>query len=258
MSELIPGLVSITFRKLSTQEVIDLVVRAGLKGIEWGGDIHVPHGDVAKANEVRRQTLDAGLAVAAYGSYYRVGASEDKGLSFGSVLDSAAALDAPTIRVWAGEKGSVETTASERSAIIADAQRIADLAQSRGVAVSLEYHGGTLTDTRESVRQLMEEISHPNLDFLWQPSNGEATDACIARLKDVLSRVRHIHVFHWAGPTGSEWRPLAEGEDRWPGYLDIIRSAGKSMPCLLEFVRDHSPEQFLQDAATLRRWIEAP
>jgi len=255
MPELIPGLVSITFRKLSPQEVIDLVAQAGLRDIEWGGDIHVPHGDVAKADEVRRQTLEAGLAVAAYGSYYRVGASEDKGLSFASVLDSAAALGAPTIRVWVGEKGSAETTAPERSAIVADALRIADLAQSRGVAVSLEYHGGTLTDTRESARQLMEELSHPNLDFLWQPSNGEAADSCVARLKDVLPRVGHVHVFHWAGPTGTEWRPLAEGEDRWPGYLDIIRSAGKPMPCLLEFVRDHSPEQFLQDAATLRRWI---
>ena len=26
------------------------------------------------------------------------------------------------------------------------------------------------------------------------------------------------------------------------------------MPCLIEFVRDDSPAQFLQDAATLLRW----
>jgi len=255
MSDLIPGLVSITFRKLSTQEVVDLVAKAGLKAIEWGGDIHAPHGDVARAEEVRRQTLDAGLSVAAYGSYYRMGASETKGLSFASVLDSAVALGAPTIRIWAGEKGSAETTAPERSAIIEDALRIAGMAQARGITVSLEYHANTLTDTRASVHQLMGELSHPNLDFIWQPSNGEAADLCIARLRDVLPRVRQVHVFHW-WPTGSDWRPLAEGEDRWPQYLEIIRTAGRSMPCLIEFVREHSPEQFLQDAAILRRWTE--
>jgi len=254
MSALTPGLVSITFRKLSVQEVVGLVVKAGLQSIEWGGDIHAPHGDVARAKEVRQQTLDAGLTVAAYGSYYRIGTSEAKGLSFESVLDSATELGAPTIRVWAGEKGSATATPEERNMVMADALRIAEMAQARGVAVSLEYHANTLTDTRESVKKIMEEISHPNLDFLWQPSNGEAPDLCIARLRDVLHRVRHVHVFHW-WPTGADWRPLAEGEDRWPQYLEIIRSAGKPMPCLIEFVRDHSAEQFLQDAAVLKRWL---
>jgi len=254
MSALTPGLVSITFRKLSAQEVVDLVVKAGLQAIEWGGDIHAPHGDITRAKEVRQQTLNAGLSVAAYGSYYRIGASEAKGLSFASVLDSAAELGAPTIRAWAGEKGSDDTTAPERSAIIDDALRIAEMAQAHGVGVSLEYHANTLTDKRESVQKLLGELSHPNLDFVWQPSNGEAADLCMARLRDILPRVRQVHVFHW-WPTGSDWRPLAEGEDRWPQYLEIIRSAGKPMPCLIEFVRDHSPEQFLQDAAVLRRWL---
>jgi sugar phosphate isomerase/epimerase len=255
MSHLIPGLVSITFRKLSVREVIDLVVKGQLKSIEWGGDIHAPHGDVAKAKEVRQMTLDAGLEVAAYGSYYRVGVSEEKGLSFASVLDSAVALGAPTIRVWMGEKGSAETTSAERGAIIADARHIAEIAQDRGVGISLEYHANTLTDTRDSVQQLMREITHPNLDFLWQPSNGEAPELCVARLKDVLPLVRNVHVFHW-WPTGADWRPLSEGENFWRQYLDILRSTGKSMHFLLEFVRDHSPDQFLQDAATLRRWLE--
>jgi len=256
MPLLIPGLVSVTFRPLSPPQVIDLVVTAKLKAIEWGGDIHVPHGDLARAKEVRRWTKDAGLAVAAYGSYYRMGESEAKGLPFARVLDSAVALGAPTIRVWAGSKGSADATAPERRAVIADALRIADLAQAQGVTVSLEYHGGTLTDTRDSVRTLLEEIPHPHLEFLWQPSSGETAEQGVARLRDVLPRVRHLHVFHW-WPTGADRKPLAEGEDFWRAYLDVIRDAGKPMPCLLEFVRNDSTEQFLQDAATLRRWTEA-
>ena len=42
------GLVSITFRELNPLEIIRLVSKAGLDGIEWGGDVHVPHGDIKK------------------------------------------------------------------------------------------------------------------------------------------------------------------------------------------------------------------
>jgi hypothetical protein len=42
------GLVSITFRQLSPPAIIDLVRQAGLEGIEWGGDVHVPHGDLGR------------------------------------------------------------------------------------------------------------------------------------------------------------------------------------------------------------------
>ena len=254
MAALIPGLVSITFRALSPSEVIALVVQAGLQAIEWGGDIHVPHGDVPRATEVARLTREAGLSTAAYGSYYRLGESEGKGLSFTSVLDSAVALGAPTIRVWAGCKGSAEVTPEERQSIVDDALRVANLAQARGVTISLEYHGGTLTDSRDSVAQLAKELAHPAIDFLWQPTNGEDEESCIARLHDILPRVCHIHVFHW-WPTAAERRPLVEGESRWLRYLDIIRSTGKPMPCLLEFVQGDSPEAFLRDAATLRRWL---
>ena len=67
------GLVSITFRRLSPREIVKLVKKSGLEGIEWGGDVHVPHGDLSVAREVATMTQEEGLVVAAYGSYYRVG-----------------------------------------------------------------------------------------------------------------------------------------------------------------------------------------
>ena len=72
----LPGLVSITFRQLSVAETIALVTQAGLAAVEWGGDIHAPHGDEAQARAIARMGADAGLRVAAYGSYYRVGHPE--------------------------------------------------------------------------------------------------------------------------------------------------------------------------------------
>jgi len=69
---LIPGLVSVTFRQLTVEEIGELATECGLQAVEWGGDVHVPPGDFAAA----RRALDTGLKVAAYGSYYRAGVSD--------------------------------------------------------------------------------------------------------------------------------------------------------------------------------------
>ncbi len=250
---LTPGLVSITFRKLSPVEIIALSKEAGVSCIEWGGDIHVPPGDAARAREVGRLTREAGLEVAAYGSYYRLG--PDQPGVFEAVMTSAAALGAPTIRVWAGGKGARETEVDERCEIIADALRVADIAARQGITVSLEYHAGTLTDDRESARALLGELAHPNLEFLWQPTNGAPVHDCASRLLEMLPRLRNVHVFHW-WPTSAERHPLAEGEAAWRTYIDIVRESGRDADFLLEFVRGDEPQQFLADAATLKRWLE--
>jgi sugar phosphate isomerase/epimerase len=250
---LTPGLVSITFRQLSPEEIISLCTKAGVRCIEWGGDVHVPPGGAARAREVGRLTRDAGLEVAAYGSYYRLGLNEPG--TFEAVMASAVALGAPTIRVWAGRKGSRETEVDERCEVIANALRVADIAARNGITISLEYHAGTLTDERESVRALLGEMAHPGIEFLWQPTNGAPLTECVDRLVEVLPRLRNVHVFHW-WPTAAERHPLAEGEAAWRSYLAIVRDAGRDADCLLEFVRGDAPEQFLADAATLRRWLE--
>jgi sugar phosphate isomerase/epimerase len=247
------GLVSVTFRPLKPEEIIALCGKAGVRCIEWGGDVHVPAGDAARAREVGRLTREAGLEVAAYGSYYRLG--PDAPGAFEAVMTSAVALGAPTIRVWAGRKGSRETEVDERCEIIADALRVADIAARHGITISLEYHAGTLTDERESVRALLGEMAHPNIEFLWQPTNGAPVTECAERLVEVLPRLRNVHVFHW-WPTAAERHPLAEGEAAWRSYIDIVRESGRDADFLLEFVRADAPEQFLADAATLERWLK--
>lgn len=48
--------------------------------------MHCPHGDTARALQLRELTRAHGLEVGAYGSYYRLGVSEAQGLSFSAVL----------------------------------------------------------------------------------------------------------------------------------------------------------------------------
>jgi sugar phosphate isomerase/epimerase len=250
------GLVSVTFRKLTPAEIVAAVKQAGLRGIEWGGDVHVPHGDLGTARHVRELTEQAGLEVAAYGSYYRVGQSESDGLPFERVLETALELGAPTIRVWPGTAASDATDDETRWKIVHELRRIADLAARAGLTVALEYHAGTLTDTDDSASQLLVEVDHGNLYTLWQPHNGIDPAINLAGLEQVKTRVSNLHVFHW-GATNRDRRPLAEGEAVWTKYLAAITAQAGERYALLEFVAGDSLEAFQSDAAVLRRWLAA-
>ena len=245
------GLVSITFRQLSPREIIDLVVQAGLEGIEWGGDIHIPHGDLRRAREVRQMMQEAGLVVAAYGSYYRV--ERDDPVPFDSVLATAVELGAPAVRVWAGTRGSVEADAAYCAEVVELSRRIADMAAGAGVTVAYEFHDGTLTDTNTSARDLLEAVAHENVKSYWQPPRGSAVAYNLDGLDAVLPWLLHAHVFSW-GATG-ERLPLADGEMGWMQYLRKIASSGRDHFAMLEFVQDDAPESFLRDAITLKQWL---
>lgn len=245
-----PGLLSVTFRNLSPAQIAALAASSGLGAMEWGGDVHVPPGRADIAGEVRKITADAGLRTAAYGSYFRVAAGTDD--EFAAVLESAEALGAPSIRVWAGTKGSWESDASHMQHVADEALRLADKAARAGIVLSFEFHGGTVNDTREASLRFLAAADHPNLATYWQPPLKVPEDESLAGLRDMLPRVRDVHVFHWTvGDEGIVRHPLSEGKDTWRRVFDILRGTGRDHAVMLEFVRDDSTESFIEDARTL-------
>ena len=55
------GLVSISFRKLSPEEVISAAAAAGLKAIEWGSDVHAPRDQAERLQEIVQLQQKYGL-----------------------------------------------------------------------------------------------------------------------------------------------------------------------------------------------------
>lgn len=252
------GLVSITFRSLTAEQIITLACRAGLEGVEWGGDVHVPHGDLKRASEVGQATREAGLDVASYGSYYRAGPSAAEGMNFRSVLETAEVLGAPVVRVWAGAIGSVETDDRRRANVVADLQRITALAEGSDIEIALEHHKNTLTDTADSALELLQAVDAGNLRLYWQPQ----LDANMASREESLSRflphLSNVHVYHWSNIGEVHQRlPLADGFEEWRRYVDIIHGTGRDHYAMMEFVRDDSPEQFHADAETLKELLQS-
>jgi len=240
----------VTFRGLPAARVAALAAQAGLEAIEWGGDVHVPPGDGRRAAEVARITADAGVAVCSYGSYFR----GDPGEEIGPVLDSAVALGADRVRVWAGRIGSADAGADERVRLTAALARAAAEAADRGVVLALEYHGGTLADTPEATLRLLGDVAHPMLRTYWQPTVGASDDEAVAEYGRLADRVSAVHVFSWWPAT--ERHPLPFRDGLWRSFA--AAAAGAAEPprdALLEFVPDDDPARLPAEAAALRCYL---
>ena len=245
----IPGVVSATFRDKPAEEVIRLAAANHLEAIEWSENAHVQPGDPEGAKMLKECTLAAGLRIAAYGSYYRLGGYENPAEVFARSLVSAEALEAPVIRIWAGTRASTDADRAYRTKLANEAAMIAQTAQKKGIKIAFEWHKNTLTDTNASAMQLLEDADHPNLFCLWQPTVALSPAERVEGIRLLGNRLANVHVYSW--PDGKRG-PLNAAE--WKLYLDAVQCSG-SHYALLEFVRDNTEEQFASDANTLNDLI---
>ena len=245
-----PGLCSVTYRQLDPAAIAALAADAGLQVIEWGGDVHVPLGDATRAAEVARITADAGLTVCSYGSYFRAQAGED----IAPVLDSAEALGADRIRVWAGRTGSADATAAERTMVIDALADAAEQAGRRGISLALEFHSGTLADDAEQTMRVLDEVARPHLATYWQPTVAAPDAVAVAEYERIADRVSAVHVFSW-WPT-VERLPLTARDGLWRAFFAAATAAPvPPRDALLEFVPDDDPAALVAEARALRGYL---
>lgn len=248
---------SVTFREKTPEEIIALTCEAGLEGIEWGGDVHVPPTDVANAERVGRLTCKAGLEVSGYGSYYFAFDTPDKQVfDFEPVLNTAIALGAPVIRIWAGAF-AIEKTQDYFQRVVEQSCRLASAAEKQGIKIAYEFHENTFSETLDGMLKLLHATDHPNLYAYWQPPNGSNLNQRLEQIAELGKRLLNLHVFHWdyAPRPPYKRRSLAEGIEVWKSCFAAADTPYVERYALLEFVCNDDPKQFLQDAVTLKRWL---
>ena len=247
-----PGLCSVTFRSMPTQAVIELSAANGIKAIEWGGDIHVPPGDLDNARDVAARTAKAGLTISSYGSY--IFAPDFAPQDVTATLETAKALGTSHIRIWPGSRRrpSADYSPAERRAATEALATLARRADDYGMTIGLEYHPNSLTDTLTSSLQLLEDLPIPNLFFYWQPAPGLPLDDALAEISSLGSRICHLHVFAWLKDASR--LPLRERADYWRACIDALPESDWTKPAyaMLEFVRSDDVSQLSEDAVTLK------
>ena len=267
----VAGMCSVTLRAQSIPEVATAAADAGLAAIEWGGDVHVPAGDVEAATEARRCCADLGLSIVSYGSY--LFCTTDVAVEVEPVLDTTEALGTTTVRAWcpfgiephaAGTATRPDESGSkddDRAAVVDAVATLAAAAADRGIDVYLEFHGGTLTGVGGVGRRPARSGRRPQpLQRLAAAVLGSAADSTPTATicARIGSRLAHLHVYEW-DPDGRR-HPLVDGAGAWPDRLATAASAARPSgfrprAALLEFVADDDLVALAADATTLRGWL---
>jgi len=249
----IPGLVSISFRKNSVEEILAACQEVGLSWIEWGSDVHVPPTDFENAKRVAELTRKAGMRCIDYGSYFRLGQTPIE--QFAAYVQTAQILGAKVIRVWGGVKGSADMNAEERASLAEQAKFCARACADAGLVLATEWHCGTVTDSLDSAEKFFDEVGEDALRTLWQPSQFHEEAYNLQAAGAVAYRTENLHVFQW--DLHGRY-PLANGEEIWGKYLNVFReeAAKRDIGLLLEFMHDDRIETLAETAKTLHAWIE--
>lgn len=247
------GLVSVSFRELSPEEIIELTARAGLDCIEWGGDLHLPPADVERAHMVAERTQAAGLRISSYGSYFRIGVTPIE--QFADILATATALSAPLVRVWAYDRYLDDGCGKLWGILVESARKIAEMAAKAGITVCLECHNRTLTEDYHGALRFLQAVGHPALRMYWQPNEHRDFAYNLEAASALAPYTECIHTFYWDAQ--GHYR-LADGMNEWRAYLSVFRELlpNKPLPLLLEFMPDNRVESLPTEAETLKKLIE--
>lgn len=241
------SLLSVTFRKKTVEEIVALAAQGGVDAIEWGSDVHVPPTDPANAAKALQLCRENGLEVSAYGTYYRCD-DED----FAPYLETALLLETPVIRVWTGKLGSADCPAETRRSITEKLAEAVKMASAKGCIIAVEYHPYTLTDTLESTLQLLADV--PGLYTYWQYVLDLSVEENLSHIEALGEKVQNIHAYYHEE---KQQFPLAAGKDAWFKYLTKAQQCTQARYVGLEFVRGGTAEQFLEDAATLKKIVSS-
>lgn len=244
------GLVSISFRNLSTFDILKKLKENDIKHIEWGSDIHAPSTDIEYLETLRRNDEEHGIVSCSYGSYFRIGKDDVK--DFPYIIAAAKTLKADCIRVWCGNRNYEEYDSIEKRYILNDAKEIARLASLNRIEVCLECHPKTFTNSLEGAKQVMSCSDNTFFKMYWQPNQFVSFFENIEYIKGIKELVKNVHVFNWKE---KERFSLDKSTKEWIEYLSIIKD-NNNHGLLLEFMPNDDINELKHEHDTLKQIIE--
>lgn len=239
------GLVSISFRNHSPEEILRTMKACGLSYIEWGSDVHCPP---ESAKEIALLQKQYGITCSSYGTYFKIGVTPADELE--GYIAAAKILGTDILRLWCGDKNSEDYSESEKEMLFAECRRLEKIARENGVTLCMECHNNTYTNRKESALELMRETDSPHFQMYWQPNQFKSEQENLDYASLLSEYTRVIHVFNWEG---KEKYPLCDAKELWKEYL---KKFDGSQPLLLEFMPDGRIESLKAEADALKEIIK--
>ncbi|WP_435015575.1 sugar phosphate isomerase/epimerase family protein [Tundrisphaera sp. TA3] len=149
-------------------------------------------------------------------------------------LENAAELDAPVIRIFAGQvaKGDTEDVAVAR--VIEAIQETLPLAVEKGVTLGLENHGG-ITLTPKQLLRLVQAVDSPNFGVNLDTGNFKGADP-YAELAEIAPYAVNVQVKTEISPGGGK-----KVEADLSRFVNILRDAKYSGYVVLEYEGKEDP-----------------
>lgn len=247
------GVTTVTFRKLPFGEVLKLLRRTDIDGVEWGVCAeHFSVEDKAALCAIKEFCAEQQLEVFSLATYCDLSNAEE----FAGLVAAAEAIGAPVMRVWAGKTCRSGISDGEYAAICARARELCGCAKEKNVRIGLEFHPNTLTNTAAEAIEFLKDVASDNLYLYWQPNEYLTHEENLNELKMVLPYLCgniHVHNYH---VEERAFYPLCDMQSQLTDYVRILQQTGREYHLIIEFVRDHRPEHFVQDALFLRELVK--
>jgi len=256
------GICSIIWKdRLRISEVVATAARVGAQGVEvWGQPPHTPDPvDLANAIRLREELDRYGLEAPQFGAYARAGEAD-----FGSLLkrslDVTHALGAKACRLWAGNADAEILDEAGWERVQVDLRTACNLAEEKGLLITLERHGHTVTNRLWGCVRLLEEVDHPALRINFQIKSTEP-ETIAEEIRVLGPHILNTHAINYdASSPGRTMSPLSRGVVDWRHLVQCLRAAGNDGYVEVEFVnRETNPlpleeleEELAQDIAFLK------
>ncbi len=242
------GLVSVSFRSHTPEEILAAMRESGLSAVEWGSDIHAPATDGEKTAHIARLQSEYGIRCCSYGTYFRMGVQKPEEIY--PYIRAAKQLGTDIIRIWCGNRSPVKYTEEEKRSLFDEALHLTEIAENEKVTLCLECHIGTWTETAEAALELMQLTASPHFRMYWQPNQFRSRDENLRSAEALAAYTHHIHCFHWIE---NSKLPLAKGIDIWREYLSRFQGEHH---VLLEFMPDGLLSTLEVEAKTLKNIVK--
>jgi fatty-acyl-CoA synthase len=232
------------------EQAAEAGARYGYAGIELrllDGEVIGPGLSAAERERIARVCEATGLAICCLDTSVRVAqpdpSAREAQVRDGLVmLEHAAALGAPVIRVFAGAPEGTDEAAAVAAAGDGLA-RLAERGEQLGVVVALETHDVFCSSAAVAAALQQAPRAQALWDLLHPYRIGEPTDVTLGRL---IGRLAHVHIKDGRPPAGggSSWELTLLGEGAVPTreILAALRAAGYNGWLAVEWEKKWHPK----------------